>query len=72
MTQFGLDLSMTLRRTKPVRRIDSLAEQRRWALLAFLRSDRPAWQEHDHPELAAGTAAWVRNLRREGERRPRV
>jgi len=47
------------------------AKQRRRTLLAFLRSDRPAWQEHDHPELAAGAATWVRNLRRESDRRLR-
>jgi hypothetical protein len=45
------------------------AERSRRNLLAFLRSDRPAWQEKDHPELAAGSAAWVRKLRRESERR---
>ncbi len=45
------------------------AQLRRRNLLAFLRSDRPAWQDQDYPELAAGTAAWVRNLRRENERR---
>ena len=47
------------------------AEFRRRELLAFLRSDGPAWQEHDQPEIAAGTAAWVRNLRRESDRRRR-
>jgi hypothetical protein len=62
---------MTSRRTKPVRKVAPV-DQRRRELLTFLRSDRPAWREHDHPELAAGTAAWVRNLRRESERRRRL
>lgn len=52
-------------------RLTARAKQRRRTLLAFLRSDHPAWQDQDHPELAAGTAAWVRNLRRESERRLR-
>ncbi len=43
------------------------AELRRRNLLSFLRSDRPAWQEHDHPELASGSAAWVRKIRKEGD-----
>jgi hypothetical protein len=45
------------------------AELRRRKLLAFLRSDRPAWQSQDHPELAAGTAAWVKRIRSESEAR---
>jgi hypothetical protein len=43
------------------------AELRRRNLLSFLRSDRPAWQKQDHPELVSGSAAWVRKLRRESE-----
>jgi hypothetical protein len=43
------------------------AELRRRNLLAFLRSDRPAWQEKDHPELAGGSAAWVRKIRKESD-----
>jgi hypothetical protein len=58
---------MTSKRVKLIAR----AERRDRSLLAFLRSDRPAWREHDHPELAAGTAAWVRELRRESEVRLR-
>jgi len=45
------------------------AELHRRTLLSFLRSDRPAWQEHDHPELASGSAAWVERLRNEGKAR---
>ena len=43
------------------------AELRRRNLLSFLRSDEPAWHEQDHPELAAGSAAWVRKLRKESD-----
>ncbi len=40
---------------------------RRRKLLRFLESDSPAWKDADHPELARGAAAWVRELRQEGE-----
>jgi hypothetical protein len=40
---------------------------RRRKLLRFLESDSPAWNDADHPELAQGAAAWVRELRQEGE-----
>lgn len=39
------------------------AELRRRKLLAFLRSDEPAWKDEDHPELANGSAAWVHDMR---------
>ncbi len=42
---------------------------RRKKLLRFLESDTPAWKEADHPELADGAAAWVRELRQESETR---
>ncbi|MHB8389133.1 MAG: hypothetical protein ACYDBH_06070 [Acidobacteriaceae bacterium] len=45
------------------------AEIRRRKLLHFLESDEPAWKDKDHPELAKGPAAWVRNLRQEGQTR---
>lgn len=45
------------------------AELRRRRLLSFLRDDQPAWSVNDHPELAAGTSAWVRRVRAESERR---
>ena len=32
-------------------------------LLRFLRNDEPAWKTEDHPELAAGAASWVREIR---------
>jgi len=47
-------------------------EVRRRKLLRFLESDEPAWREQDHPELGEGSAAWVRKLRAEGERRAAV
>jgi hypothetical protein len=36
-------------------------------LLRFLESDIPAWKDANHPELAHGAAAWVRELRQESE-----
>lgn len=38
---------------------------RRKKLLCFLESDASAWNDKDHPELARGSAAWVRRLRKE-------
>jgi hypothetical protein len=40
---------------------------RRRKLLRFLESDTPAWKDAEHPELAKGAAAWVRELRQESE-----
>jgi hypothetical protein len=48
------------------------AELRRRKLLAFLRSDSSAWKSQDHPELAAGSAAWVKRIRNESDTRSRV
>ena len=45
------------------------AEIRRRQLLRFLESTEPVWRDEDHPELADGSAAWVRKLRHEGTRR---
>jgi hypothetical protein len=45
------------------------AELRRRRLVAFLGDGRPAWNESDHPELAAGSTAWVKRIRSEGEKR---
>jgi hypothetical protein len=45
------------------------AELRRRRLLSFLRSKGPVWKDEDHPELAAGAAAWVRTMRQENETR---
>ena len=42
---------------------------RRRKLLRFLETDEPIWNEADHPELKHGSAAWVRKLRHENERR---
>lgn len=40
---------------------------RRQRLLQFLESGKPAWREKGHPELADGSAEWVRKLRAESE-----
>jgi hypothetical protein len=40
-------------------------------LLRLLENDMPAWKDTDHPELANGAAAWVRELRQENEHRQR-
>jgi hypothetical protein len=42
---------------------------RRKKLLQFLEGDTPAWADADHPEMAGGAGAWVRNLRQESETR---
>lgn len=42
-------------------------EVRRKKLLQFLDSDEPAWKDENHPELAKGSAEWVRQLRAESE-----
>ena len=48
------------------------AELRRRNLLTFLRSKGPVWKDEDHPELADGSAAWVRRIRQENEARMKV
>ena len=47
----------------------ALAELRRRRLLTFLGDDEPAWNESDHPELGAGSGAWVKRIRSESEKR---
>jgi hypothetical protein len=42
---------------------------RRRKLLHFLGNDTPAWNDSAHPELARGSAHWVRKLRQESEGR---
>ena len=32
-------------------------------LLTFLSSKEPIWKDEDHPELAGGAEAWVRQMR---------
>jgi len=44
-------------------------EVRRRKLLHFLEEDAPAWRDKEHPELAKGTASFVRRLRNESEGR---
>jgi hypothetical protein len=44
-------------------------EVQRRKLLRFLESEHPAWRAEDHPELAGGTAAWVRQVRQQSEGR---
>ena len=45
------------------------AELRRRRLLALLRDDQPIWQAQDHPELASGATAWVREVRKQSDAR---
>lgn len=42
---------------------------RRRKLLQFLESEQPAWKNEDHSELEHSSARWVRELRRESEKR---
>ena len=42
---------------------------RRRKLLQFLESDAPGWKDSDHPELSREAATWVRQLRRESDKR---
>ena len=42
---------------------------KRRRLLEFLESDTVYWKDEDHPELANGSAAWVKSLRAESEAR---
>lgn len=46
-------------------------EVRRQKLLEFLNSDGRAWKDENHPELAGGSAKWVRKLRAESDRATR-
>jgi hypothetical protein len=45
------------------------AELRRRRLLTFLHDDQPTWREKNHPEVSAGSGAWVKRIRSEGEKR---
>lgn len=45
---------------------------RKRKLLAFLNDTSIAWKNKDHPELKDGSAAWVKRLRRENERRSKA
>jgi len=42
---------------------------RRRKLLKFLDERKVVWNDADHPELSGGSAAWVRKIRRESEKR---
>jgi hypothetical protein len=42
---------------------------RRKKLLQFLEDGAQGWKDADHPELAGGAGAWVRELRQESENR---
>jgi len=42
---------------------------RRKKLLRFLEGDTPAWKDADHPDLARGAGKWVRELRRDSEKK---
>lgn len=45
------------------------AELRRRNLLSILDSSEPVWKDKNHPELAEGSSAWVRQQRKESDRR---
>ncbi len=47
------------------------AVQRR-RLLQIHSDPEPIWKDEDHPELAQGSEAWVRQMRAEDERSRRV
>jgi hypothetical protein len=50
--------------------LDEERKRKRESLLAFLAREEPAWRDENHPELASGSAGWVRRLRaREEEHR---
>jgi len=42
---------------------------RRRRLLDFLERPEPAWKQSDHPDMPGDSAAWVRKLRRESNKR---
>jgi hypothetical protein len=44
-------------------------ELRRLQQIKALERATGVWKDRDHPELKAGAARWVRELRKEGERR---
>lgn len=44
-------------------------ELRRRRQIEALKGAAGAWKDKDHPELKDGSAAWVRKLRQESERR---
>jgi putative intracellular protease/amidase len=44
-------------------------ELKRLAQAKALRAAAGSWAERDHPELRTGSAAWVKRIRSEGERR---
>jgi hypothetical protein len=48
------------------------AEVHRRRLLRILGDAQPAWKSEDHPELAEGSAAWVRRMRDQDERLDRA
>ncbi len=42
-------------------------EVRRRTQIAALKAATGSWHDEDHPELAQGSEAWVRNMREESE-----
>lgn len=46
-------------------------ELRRLQQIKALEGAAGAWKDKDHPELRSGAAQWVRELRKEGDRRLR-
>ena len=51
--------------------LTELAEReiRRRRLLEVFKRQEPIWKDEDHPELQAGAAQWVREMRADGEKR---
>jgi hypothetical protein len=46
-------------------------ELKRLQQIKALETIKGAWKDEDHPELKAGSAEWVRLIRREGDARVR-
>jgi hypothetical protein len=44
-------------------------EVQRRRLLKIFENKEPIWKDEDHPELAQGSDAWVRQMRQEAEER---
>jgi hypothetical protein len=44
-------------------------EIKRRRLLEIFQREEPIWKDPDHPELEAGAAAWVRQMRAQAEDR---
>ena len=47
----------------------AVLELKRMRQLKAIEEARGSWKDKDHPELAGGSARWVRKLRRESDKR---